>query len=142
MVDTPTASELKVRFPEFATVADARVTLFIEDATRSVDDLWIESDQSPAIMSLACHLMSLEGEPSASSGSGEDSDPSKTNFKDGRFLKSRQVGDTKNEWAESAASMAAGSMSATASEASYRSTVYGARFLKLMKLNHSGMRVV
>lgn len=142
MVNVPTSANLKARYPEFTSVGDARVTLFIEEAARSVDDSWIETDQSPAIMSLACHLMSLEGEPSASSGSGEGSDPSNTNFKDGRFLKSRQVGDTKNEWAESAAATAAGSMSATASQAAYRSTAYGAKFLKLMKLNHSGMRVV
>lgn len=142
MVSVPTSENLKARYPEFTSVNDARVTLFIEEATQSVDDTWIENDQSPAIMSLACHLMSLEGEPSASSGAGEGSDPSNTNFKDGRFLKSRQVGDTKNEWAESASAVAAGQMSATASQAGYRSTTYGAKFLKLMKLNHSGMRVV
>lgn len=140
MVNVPSVADLRARFPEFASVADARVTLFIEDATRSVDDSWIDTDQAPAIMSLACHYMSLEGEPSASSDAG--SDPSKTNFKDGRFLKRRTVGDTTNEWAESSAATAAGSMSATASEAGYRATVYGARFWKLMKLNHSGMRVV
>lgn len=142
MVNVPNVADLKTRFPEFTVVDDARVALFIADAARSVDDSWIETDQSPAIMFLACHYMSLEGEPSASSGSGVGSDPSNTNFKDGRFLKYRQVGDTKNEWAESAAATAAGAMSATASEAGYRATVYGARFLKLMKLNHSGMRAV
>lgn len=142
MVTVPTTEQLKARYPEFNIVDDARVTMFIEEATRSVDDCWAENDQSPAIMALSCHLMSLEGEPSASSGSGEGSDPSNTNFKDGRFLKRRKVGDTENEWAESAASMTAGTKSATASEAGYRSTTYGAKFYKLMKLNHSGMRVV
>lgn len=142
MVTIPTTEQLKTRFPEFINVSDARVTLFIEEATCSVDDCWVEKDQSPAIMALACHMMSLEGEPSASSGAGEGSDPSNTNFKDGRFLKRRKVGDTENEWAESSASMAAGSKSATASEAGYRSTTYGSKFYKLMKLNHSGMRVV
>lgn len=133
MVNVPTAEELKARFPEFATVVDARVTMFIEDATRSVDDTWIDTDQSPAIMNLACHMMSLEGEPSASTSGGV------SNLVNGRFLKSRQVGDVKNEWAESAS---AGAVSASASQSGFRSTVYGSRFVKLMMLNHTGMRVV
>jgi hypothetical protein len=138
MVNVPTAANLKARYPEFTPVADARITLFIEEAARSVDDSWIETDQSPAIISLACHQMSLEGEPASSSGGSAGSG----NAKDGRFLKSRKVSDVSNEWAESEASKATGTLSATASQAEYRSTSYGANFLRLMKLNHSGMRVV
>lgn len=150
MVNVPTAANLKARYPEFTPVADERITLFIQEAARSVDDSWIETDQSPAIISLACHQMSLEGEPASSSGgsasggsaSGGSAGSSADNAKEGRFLKSRKVGDVSNEWAESEASKAAGTLSATASQAEYRSTSYGANFLRLMKLNHSGMRVV
>lgn len=137
MVNVPTAANLKARYPEFTPVSDDRITLFIEEAARSVDDSWIETDQSPAIISLACHRMSFEGEPALSSGGSAISGDA-----NGRYLQSRKVGDVSNTWAESAASQAAGSMSFTASQAEYRSTIYGANFLRLMKLNHSGARAV
>jgi hypothetical protein len=139
MVDTPTADNLKARYPEFASVADARVTLFLVEASSRVDSTWREADQAPAIIALACHEMSLEGEPAASISGSATGGASLAN---GRFLKSRSVGDVSNEWSESAASAAAASKSATASQAGYRSTPYGAKYLKLLSLNRPGMAVV
>lgn len=140
MVDIPTNVEVKTRHPEFAGVADARVDLFISDATRRVDDTWVEDDQKPAIIALTCHLMSLEGEPAltASLASGGNTSGSAN----GKFLKRRKVGDTENEFAESAGTLAASQKSSTAAKAGYRSTPYGSQFLKILELNHSGVRVV
>lgn len=140
MVNVPSSSDLRARYPEFEPVSHTRLTLFIDEASRRVDDSWLEADQSPAILNLACHLLSLEGEPSASVDGVSNS--ANTNLKNGRFLKSRKVGDVSNEWAESAASAAVGAMSKTALQAGYNSTPYGAKFLSIMKLNHSGARVV
>lgn len=131
MVTAPTPTQFKERYVEFTPVSDPRVTIFLTEALRSVDDSWLEADQQPAIMALAAHNLSLEGEPALSNGTVV------TN-QNGRYLKSRKVGDVTNEWAESE-SQKSGS---TAQENSYRSTVYGAKFYQLMKLNHTGMRVV
>lgn len=140
MVDVPTVVEVKARHPEFSSVDDTRIDLFISDATRQVDDTWLTDDQKPAIIALTCHLMSLEGEPAltASLANGGNTSGSAN----GKFLKRRKVGDTENEFAESAGTLAAAQKSSTASQAGYRSTPYGARFLKLLQLNHSGVRVV
>ena len=81
MVTTPTALQLKARYPEFSEVSDTRVDIFIAEALRFVDDSWREVDQTPAILALSCHNMASEGEPYASTSEG--SDPSATNLKDG-----------------------------------------------------------
>lgn len=139
MVDVPTNTEVKTRHPEFASVDDARIDLFITDATNQVDDTWEVTDQKRAIIALTCHLMSLEGEPALTASLAGGGNTSGT--ANGKFLKRRKVGDTENEFAESAGSNAAAQKSFTASQAGYRATPYGAQFLKLLQLNHSGMRV-
>lgn len=58
---TPTATQLKQRYPKFAAVLDATVDAVIADAMRSVDNTWVEGDYQPAIMALAAHMMVLEG---------------------------------------------------------------------------------
>jgi len=62
---TPTASQLKARYPEFATVDDTVVDGAITDALGSVSESWREEDYQPAVMLLACHFMTMEGRGSA-----------------------------------------------------------------------------
>lgn len=140
MVTIPTASELKLRYTEFEPLDEARINIFIEEASRSVDDTWIEDDQKHAIMALTCHLMSLEGEPSKTVNSGSSTVVSSGGVE--LYLKKRTVGDTSNEYAETSGSVSNGSGDSGSAENDYQSTPYGAKFYKLLKLNHSGMRVV
>lgn len=58
---TPTATELKTRYPAFASVSDTLVDFAITDANRFVDDSWFEDDYQQAIMALASHILVTEG---------------------------------------------------------------------------------
>lgn len=58
---TPTAADLKLRYPAFAAVDDAVVDYWLEDALLTVKTSWIEDDYQPAIMALAAHNMASEG---------------------------------------------------------------------------------
>jgi hypothetical protein len=57
----PTAADLKLRFPDFAAVADDTVEYWLTDARLTVTDSWIEADRAPAEMTLAAHNMALNG---------------------------------------------------------------------------------
>lgn len=59
--EQPTPAELKAMFPDFVTVDDSTVQLYIDMANRNVDETWLEADYKRAIMSLAAHLMALMG---------------------------------------------------------------------------------
>jgi hypothetical protein len=54
----PTASEFKARFPEFATLPDAHVTLVLAEAATWVDSSWV--DCKVAAMYMAAHLLALQ----------------------------------------------------------------------------------
>lgn len=58
---TPTASELKARYPEFDSVSDTLVDFAISDAGRFVDETWFEDDYQRAIMALAAHFLAQDG---------------------------------------------------------------------------------
>lgn len=132
-----TATELKTRYPEFTVVSDARVSLFIDDAAADISTNWLERDRDRATMALACHMMSVEGEPNAS-----DTNVDSDGARNGRFLQSIKVGDTSNTFAETAAAAAVGNSSKTSTEASFMTTPYGQTYFKLRKKNFSGPRSV
>lgn len=134
MVDTPTPTELKTRYPEFAGVADTYVTAVIDEAKDFVTDEWLERDQKKAVMSLACHNMSLEGEPARSNGDLDLVVPQ------GQLLKRRKVGDVEVELAEKSSTVAKGSTGSVADQ--YATTSYGQVYWRLLKLNNRGFRSV
>lgn len=134
MVDTPTPIELKTRYPEFAGVADEYVTAVIDEAKDFVTDEWLERDQKKAVMSLACHNMSLEGEPARSNGDLDLVVPQ------GQLLKRRKVGDVEVELAEKSSTVAKGSTGSVADQ--YATTSYGQTYWRLLKLNNRGFRSV
>lgn len=134
MVDTPTPTELKTRHPEFAGVADTYVTAVIDEAKDFVTDEWLERDQKKAIISLACHNMSLEGEPARSNGDLDLVVPQ------GQLLKRRKVGDVEVELAEKSSTVAKGSTGSVADQ--YATTSYGQAYWRLLKLNNRGFRSV
>lgn len=125
MVQIPTETELKSRYPEFDPVDGTIVNEFISEASRTVDDTWEEADQKPAIMALAAHLMALEGWPKRATN------PNAFNpFTTGREMAGRKVGDVSVQFATSKQSSSGSGLFST-----FNNTVYGQRFATLLKLN-------
>lgn len=54
---TPTALSMKLKFPEFADKSDAMIEFAIEEASRNVDDTWLEKDKNLAWMYMAAHYL-------------------------------------------------------------------------------------
>lgn len=134
MVDIPTPAELKTRYPEFSKLSDDYLTAVIDEAKDFVNDEWLQRDQKKAIMSLACHNMSLEGEPARSDGDLDLVVPQ------GQLLKRRKVGDVEVELAEKSSTVAKGSTGSLADQ--YAVTSYGQVYWRLLKLNNRGFRSV
>ena len=116
----PTATDLKARFPIFATVADATVTACIADASRFVDTSWLEADYQPAIMFLAAHYLVTEGATGANPAAAGP-------------ITGERLGDASVNYA---------APSASAQVSDYANTVYGKRFLALLRVNQPGVLVV
>lgn len=67
----PTAATLRMRYPEFAAVADDTVEYWLEDARRIVTDSWDDVDRAVAEMALAADNMAKNGLGSSSVGVGD-----------------------------------------------------------------------
>lgn len=124
----PTASDLKARFPEFGSVSNDLINLILAEALPKVGETWIEADRRPAILYLAAHLLSMEGEPArSSSGVGISATGP---------LKRRKVGDVEVEYA-------GGGEGGGSSDASgYMLSHYGRRYRELMRANFPAIRAV
>lgn len=133
MVQTPTAADVKARYPEFTGVNDALITSVIAEASPMVDDGWEVSDQKPAIMAFTAHLLSLEGYPARAANSQAPLPAGA-----GREVIMRKVGDVTTQYAQG--SSAGGS--ATSLTSSLGLTVYGRRFAQLLKLNAPAIGLV
>lgn len=125
----PTPSQIKTRYSEFSSVSDVLIGLMISEAGGYVSQSWVERDYQPAIMLLVCHWLTVEGELGRSNGGGGAAGLG--------AIKRRRVGDVETEFAGFGSSSGGG---ANASE--YGSTVYGLRFLELMRLNFPAVAVV
>lgn len=55
----PSPANLKAKYPAFASVPDATIQMYLDDAP--VDDNWLESDYAKAIMLWAAHTMTVNG---------------------------------------------------------------------------------
>lgn len=58
----PTTNDFTARYPELAEVDAGVINAVLLLASTFIDDTWILSDQQPAILSLAAHLVALEKE--------------------------------------------------------------------------------
>lgn len=116
----PTATDLKVRFPEFAPVSDALVSLILGEAMDMVGPTWMERDRKPATLYLAAHMLAMEGEPARSAGAtgGGATGP----------VKRRKVGDVETEFAGFGGPV-------DGSKSNYGLTAYGQRYLDLLRRN-------
>ena len=57
----PTPEQFKIFKPQFESVPDETVQLYLDLAARVVDQSWTEQDYPIAIMAYACHLMTING---------------------------------------------------------------------------------
>ena len=106
-----TPADIKLRFPEFATVDDARIQLFIDDATDTVNTKCHNSDLMVAY--LTAHLLTLGTQTEAG-----DTTPIQT-------IASESVGDVSRSFG--------GTTSASSNDNFYTGTSYGMRYLDLRK---------
>ncbi len=118
-VTAPTASSIKIRFPEFAGVADATIEFIIAEAVQVVGDTW-DIQQDLAVMYLVAHHVSCSIAAAASGGTGSDG-----------TIVSESIGRLSRTYARAAASDA--SQSST-----LKSTSYGKRFLEIQRGNFPG----
>lgn len=133
MVDTPSAAEIKARYPEFTGVADATIMLVLAEGLPMVDDGWELSDQKPALMAFTAHLLSLEGYPARAANSQAPLPAGA-----GREVIMRKVGDVTTQYAQGSSAGGSG----TSLTSSLGLTVYGRRFAQLLKLNAPAIGLV
>lgn len=57
----PDAAYIKLRYPQFADVADATINAYIADAAALIDQTWSEATYTQGIALLACHRMVMAG---------------------------------------------------------------------------------
>lgn len=126
----PTAAALKARYAEFSGVSDERVTAYITDATRSVQETWLERDYAPAIMLLAAHLMLSEGAIDVAAGET-------STMTTAGAIKSYAVDGVSVSYAGVSGGAGSGLMDGEG----LSSTVYGMRFLALRRANFAGPMV-
>lgn len=125
----PTVAMFKARFPEFASLEEARIAIFLDEAQAEVGDTWIEADRSIAVLCLAAHLLTAQGISSNSPGGG--------GVATAGAIKRRKVGDVEVEYETSGATPATGSSVATAG-----TTHYGRRYLELKRRSFPAIMVV
>lgn len=122
----PSAADLKLRFPPFASVADVTIEYWLTDARLIVTDSWIEVDRAPAEMELAAHNMVKAGVAGITTGTvGDIAGKGVTSFKSASFSVELE-------------SSAARRLSGTG----YASTQYGADFAVRLRRNVGGPRLV
>lgn len=122
--DAPTAAEFKARFPDFASVDDTLVDLFIGESSSAVDASWIEADYQIARMFHAAHAMTLEGHGTS---------PQSKFAKMGDFSRVKS-GDL--ELQRSSAQAGSGAAGETLTK-----TTYGQRFLELRRRSFPGVAI-
>lgn len=122
----PTVDQFTERFPIFEDRDEDQIQICIDEASRSVDDGWVEADYQPAILYLAAHLLVTDF-----SQTGE------------------QVGGTTGQGAVTSESFGGMSISyateqanSLTSSAEFGSTSYGRRYLTLLRNNNPPIVVI
>jgi len=115
----------KARYPEFAPVSDALISLVLTESLDSIGDTWLQKDRTKAQMLLAAHKLASEGEPARSSGNGGGGSTSGA-------VKRLKVGDVEVEYAGLTGTSGSGAASG------FSTTVYGQQYLALLRLNFDG----
>lgn len=120
----PTPDDLKARYPAFADVADATVQVYLDDTVTSVDGSWREADYIPAKVAKAAHEMALVGIGKRSEAEGWAA----------AGLNRIQSGNFNASFSDAKVSAASGG--------TLKATPYGQAYLRILKRNKGGPRVV
>ena len=120
---TPTPTDFKLRYPEFAAVADATVVVLVSEAEGEVGPTWIDNDRRPAVMALAAHFLAVQGFAHA------QTDGSTITPVAGP-LRSSKVGDVEESYG---ASGRVGSMADANPSSDLDATAYGQRLIELRR---------
>lgn len=123
----PTATSMKLKFPEFIEVDDVTIEFAIEEASYGVGDNWT-AGSSIAIMYLAAHLIAAGQAAIIAMEAMEEGSGSISKESIGRISIAYKVPST------------AANADATADD--FASSSYGRRFLELRDLNFGGPVVV
>jgi hypothetical protein len=126
----PTVDQFQTRFPIFADADTELVQMILDEAAGSVDKSWIERDYQPAIMYLAAHLLATDN--------SEEGDSVNIGGANAGAIASETFGAISVSYQNSASNVA-GSSSLTDL---YGGTVYGRRFLALLRRNKPAIVVV
>lgn len=118
---TPTATSIKLRFPEFSDIPDMTVEFAIEEASRHVDDTWLPEDKPLALSYLAAHYIMV-------AKSRQESDS-------GQMISAETIGRISIRYATPEQPKAA-------SPSDLTTTPYGARYLELATLNNPPIATV
>lgn len=121
--DVPTAAEIKIRFPEFAAVADATIESIIVESGSAVSQRWIEVDYKPAIMFYVAHELRMGGQGSSAAAQISQ-------IGDFSSIKSGDLEVRRNT------SQSGGSSSANGT---FALTTYGQKFLELRNRSFPGI---
>ncbi|WP_019997259.1 DUF4054 domain-containing protein [Aureimonas ureilytica] len=128
----PTYSDFMTRYPVFAPISEPLVQAVLDEAAGTVGapdrTRWLEGDYAPAIMLLTAHTLIVDGALSggATSSVGQYAGP----------ITKERVGEVEVTYG----AQGSGSGGAASGDG-LASTVYGQRYLALMRANFSGPMV-
>jgi hypothetical protein len=125
----PTVAAFKTRYPAFAAVADDVVQSAIDEALLEVSECWIERDYPVAIMLYAAHILTLNGY-----GTGAEAEAAAQGMLGFTRVKSRSF-----EWQRN---VAQSNGAPDSDDAWYSLTLYGQRFLQMLRRSFPAIRVV
>lgn len=123
-VTIPTATSIRMRFPEFSGVADATIEFAIEEARTEVSDSWTDQ-YDIALVYLVAHYVASSIAAAASGGEGGTGQ-----------IASESIGRLSVSYAQEKSSNA----DATCDDK--ESTSYGRRYLEILGANFSGPLIV
>lgn len=126
----PTLADFRTRFPVFAAVPDETAEAVLAEAIANVGGTFIERDRTPAILYLTAHLLAADGWLSGAGAGGGGAAVTGP-------IRSRTVGDVSVTFAGVSSKAGDGSI-----VGQYLSTVYGQRYLALLRLNSPAILVV
>jgi len=121
----PTVDDFLAKFPELFDTAfydQVKVQDALDEAARSVDTTWLEGDYQNAILYLAAHLFITDPAITGSGGMASTAGN----------IQSESLGLISVTYAQGGAQASA----ATLMQEDLATTVYGRKYLRLLRLNH------
>jgi hypothetical protein len=121
---TPTAADIKARYPELATIPDATVNVAIEDAVPWFSECRWGAFYAQGFAAFVAHMLTVDKAAAAGGGSSGAAGP----------VSQKSVGDVSVSYATPS--------DVTSGDAYYMRTAYGQRYLQLRKMIGQGAMAV